>query len=85
MKVSTGIDINGKEYIFNIEFDAIYCPHHFLTKLIISENIKQISCTHNYFNRNLILPKSIKHIVCDKHALDNLNKYKHIQGIHIDY
>ena len=85
----TGInDKNVKVILKNIDETNnwfLYCIKLNLVSISIPENVKFIRCYDNNFNRSLVLPKSIENVVCDSKALDNLNKYKHIQNIRIYY
>lgn len=97
MNKAFGIDIHGNKLFFSdigrdiqqLKFlkkiSTVICHNKYLIELELTDGVEHLQCWNNKFNRNLSLPESIKTVVCDDKALDNLNKYKHINQIYIHY
>jgi hypothetical protein len=59
---SIGIDINGKELVF--EGDWVSCTSNNLTSLVLNEGCERVSCSSNQLT-SLILNEGCERVSCD--------------------
>ena len=64
-----GIDINGKEMVFEDKWFSCYNNH--LTSLVLNEGCERVSCSNNHLT-SLVLNEGCKEVSCANNQLTSL-------------
>jgi hypothetical protein len=66
---SIGIDINGKELVFEGEW--VSCSNNHLTSLVLNEGCKEVYCSNNQLT-SLVLNEGCERVSCHNNQLTSL-------------